>query len=251
MKQQLIKILSIVLLAGVFSACNKEKLLEKAIHVNLEGYNTGNEVLEFSIDTVVYRKNPLAAKNYLSIGKTYSYFPEMREAMIRIKEKQTGKEIWSKQLNLTSGELEVFFPVVIVNGQNVWSEPPAANPATNKLGFYVHYPQSTELIDIYMKNDAGQLAYLAKNVKPGQFVYRDYTAATGFTDVNKDYPVYFVKAGTTNNWAFGSENLSRNQSQLLVPRKADTKGKVQAYFVTPGSWSADVARLFKFPKERY
>jgi hypothetical protein len=248
MKKTIEKIIGIVFVMGLFTACNKETLTEKAVNITIVGYNTSSEELEVSLDTVVYKKNLLAANNEIAFGKSYAYFQGKAQATLRIKEKMSGKEIFNRQITFSGAELEPFFNFLYVDGKEITVQLPVANPSTNKLGFYVHYPPSSDALDIFMKNNAGELTYLAKNVKPGTWVYTDYMAQAGFKEPNVDYPLYFTKAGTTNNWAFGTENLSKNVSQTKIPRTDNTKGVVQAYFVTPNNSNTTVVRLFNPPK---
>lgn len=248
MKQHLKNIVLIAIAAGIFTACNKETLIEKAINISIVGYNTGNEQFEVSLDTVVYKKDLLPANSEISFSKSHAYFPGNAQATLRIKENASGKELFNRQLTFSGTELELFFNFLYVDGKEIPVQLPATNPVTNQLGFYVHYPPSSDALDIFMKNDAGEIAYLAKNVKPGTWVYTNYIAQEGFKNPNTDYPLYFTKAGTTDSWAFGSENLSKTTGQLFIPRKDNTKGLVQAYFATPNNSNTTVVRLFKLPK---
>lgn len=237
-----------VLLAGLV-ACEKDKELTKAISIEIKGFNIGNAELEVSVDTLAYRTLRTKPNSELNFASIFTYPAGTNEVSLKIKDLTSGKEVYQQQLTLKSSELEFFFPFVLIDGLPLEIKPPAADTATNKLGFYIYYPQSTDPIDVVMKNDEGQIAYLAKNVLPGTWVYSNYMASVGFQDASKDYPVFYVKAGTTDAWAFqDSEWMSKgNDNSMALPQK-DVKGRVCSYFVTPGTVDLRVVRLFKQPK---
>ena len=242
------KLALFVLLTTGLGACNKEAALNKAVSIQISGYNIGSTELEVSIDTVVYRNFKILPDQELNFGKIFTYPSGKNEAVLKIKDLTTGKDIYQQQLNLNSTKLELFFPFVLIDGKQLDTKPPAADPATNKLGFYIHYPQSTDAIDIFMKNDDGEMVYLAQNVQPSTWVYADYLAQESFLRPNKQYTVYFTKAGTTDTWAFNdNEYMSKiGESTLITPAKGE-KGLVRTYFITPGSVDLRVVRLFKRP----
>ncbi|MFA4869969.1 MAG: hypothetical protein WC623_17355 [Pedobacter sp.] len=233
-------------LVMALSACNKDELSTRAVSVQVRGYNIGNSELEIAIDTVVYDKFKTGPNTLLNFGKVYTYSSSKEQALLKIKDATTGKEVYQSQLELNAGGLEQFFPFVYINGATLEIKAPAADPSTNKMAFYIYYPQSNDPMDIYMKNKNGDIVYIAKNVVPGTWGYSDYVTTTGFTSAEDNYDWFFVKAGTTNQWAFNdSEWMSQfSTGTLFIPKKSE-KGRVQTYFVTPASNQLDVVSLFK------
>jgi hypothetical protein len=249
MKQIIMNMKRLALFAALvlaLSACNKDELSTRAVSIQVRGYNIGNSELEISIDTVVYGKFKTAANTLLNFGKIYTYPSSKGQALLKIKDVTIGKEVYQNQLELNAGGLEQFFPFVFINGAALEIKAPAADPSTNKMAFYIYYPQSNDPMDIYMKNVNGDVVYIAKNVVPGTWGYSDYVTTAGFADANTDYNWYFVKAGTTDQWAFNdSERMSQFSSGTLSIPKNGEKGKVQTYFVTLASNQVDVVSLFK------
>lgn len=236
------------LLLTTLSACNKKEELTKAVSIEINGYNAGNTALEVSVDTVVYRSANTPPDKELNFGKIYTYPSSKNVVSLKIKDVSSGKDVFQQQLTLNSSDREIFFPFVIIDGNQLEIKPPAADPATNKLGFYIHYPLSSDLIDIVMKNPEGQMMYLAQNLQPSTWVYVNYLTQEGFTDPNTNYTLYFTKAGTTDAWAFNdNEYMSQsNEDAMFIPQNG-VKGRVCSYFVTPGSADLRVVRLFKRP----
>lgn len=233
-------------LVMALSACNKDELSTRAVSIQVRGYNIGNSELEIAIDTVVYDKFKTAPNTLLNFAKVYTYASSKGQALLKIKNVTTGKEVYQKQLELNSGGLEQFFPFVFINGSALEIKAPAADPSTNKMAFYIYYPQSNDPMDVYMKNEKGDVAYIAKNVIPGTWAYSDYVTTTGFTDANASYKWYFVKAGTTDQWAINHDEwMSQFAGNSLSIPKNGEKGRVQTYFVTPASNQLDVVSLFK------
>lgn len=234
-------------LVMVLAACNKDELTTRAVSIEVKGYNIGNSELEVTVDTVVYDKSKTAANSLLNFGMVYTYPSSKGQALLKIKDLVTGKEVYQNQLDLNTGGLERVFPFVFINGAPLEIKAPAADPSTNKMAFYIYYPESSDALDIYMKNAENEIVYIAKNVVPGTWAYSDYVTTTGFTDLNATYKWFFVKAGTTDQWAFNeSEWMSQySTGTLFIPKKGE-KGRVQTYFVTPGSNQLDVASLFKY-----
>lgn len=228
------------------SACNKQELTTRAVSIQVRGYNIGNSELEITIDTVVYDKFKTAANTLLNFGKVYTYSSSKGEALLKIKDLTTGKEVYQNQLKLSAGGLERFFPFVFINGSTLAIKAPPADPSTNKMAFYIYYPESNDPMDIYMKNEKGEVVYIARNVLPGTWSYSDYLTTIGFTDANTSYKWFFVKAGTTDEWAFkDNEYMSQfSTNSLSIPKKGE-KGRVQTYFVTPASNQLDVVSLFE------
>lgn len=146
------------------------------------------------------------------------------------------------------------FNFIYVDGRAVEVNPPAADAATNKLGFCVHYKVDTPFdISIYRQDaTTGQeyRYYLAKNVKPETWIYVDYLSAENFSTANdlRAADVCFTKAGTTDQWAFDDNETKSKMGAfgLLMPVKTE-KGLVPPYFVVPGSSELLYSRLFFYP----
>ncbi|QJB33665.1 hypothetical protein HF324_20940 [Chitinophaga oryzae] len=243
-----IKLLGLLVLLIVLNACNKEEAPTKAVNVEVWGYNIGDAELEMSIDTTVYRNFTTLPNMPVTFSRIYTFPSVLKEVSLKIKDKTSGKEVYQQQLNL-AGELELFFPFIWMNGNMLKVETTAADPVTNKLSFYIHYPQNNEALDIFLKNDAGQMVIIAQNVKPGGWVHASYIPGEGFKDKSKRYTLYFTKTGTTDGWYFeDNETKSKVDEFGLVFPKNEEKGLVRAYFVTPGNAQLEVIRLFKRPK---
>lgn len=240
------KLAFFALIAVALVACNKDELTTKAVSIQISGYNVGNSELQVAVDTVVYSKDKTTANKLIDFRKVYTYPSTKEQALLKIKDVVSGKEVYQNQLNLGTNELERFFPFVFINGSPLEIKAPVADPATNKLAFYIYYPQSNDAIDVYMKNETGKIVYIAKDVKPAAWTYSTYVTTEGFTNTNTNYTWYFVKAGTTDQWAFNdSEWMSQFATgTLFIPKKGE-KGRVQSYFVTPASNQLDVVSLFK------
>ncbi|WP_256011637.1 hypothetical protein [Desertivirga xinjiangensis] len=240
------KLALLAMTACVIAACNKDELTQKAISIQIMGYNIGNSELEISIDTGVYDKFKTAPNTLLNFGKVYTYPSSKEQALLKIRDVVSGKEVYQNELDLRQNEFERFFPFVMINGTPLEIKIPSPDPATNKLAFYIYYPESSDLIDVFMRNETGQTVYIARNVMPATWAYADYVSAEGFKDPNKNYTWYFVKAGTTDQWAFHDDEY-KSQSPtgtLYIPKNGET-GRVQAYFVTAASNQLDVVSLFK------
>lgn len=230
-------------------ACNKEQQTSKAVSIQVGGYNAGDAELEISIDTTTYPK--IQPNMPVAFGNVIAYPSGKTQAILKIKDMTSGKEVFQRQLSLGGSNLEQFFPFVFINGSVLEIKPPVADPVTNKMGFYIHYPVSTDGIDIFLQNDAGQIAYVAKNVQPSEWAYTNYQPAEGFTDPDKQYFLCFTKTGTTDSWAFEESEFkskySYNHRGILFPMNQE-KGLVRTYFITPAVADLRVERLFKLPK---
>lgn len=237
-----------MLLLGLVS-CNKEKEFTRAIDIQIRGYNIGNAELEVSIDEVAYDKFKIQPNRLVDFGKVHTYPSHQNQALLKVKDIISGKEVLHQQLSLNNNELEMFFPLVLINGSLLEIKPPASDPSTNRMAFYIYYPESNDTIDIFLKDKDGKISYLAKNVQPSKWGYVDYLTAKEFDDPQNTLWLYFTKAGTTDQWAFkDSEQMSKSPvGTLLLPAFAE-KGRVCTYFVTPGSNQLDVVRLFKGTK---
>ncbi|HVI46087.1 MAG TPA: hypothetical protein VM802_14520 [Chitinophaga sp.] len=246
-----IRLLRLLVLLMMFTACNKDEELMKAVNVEVWGYNVGDAELETSIDTTVYRDFTTQPNKPVIFSRVYTYPPAKKEVLLKMKDKTSGKDVFQRQLTLGTSELELFFPFVLINGNELKIEPATADPATNKLSFYIHYPQSNDALDIFLKNGAGQIVYIAQNVKSGTWIHASYLPKEGFKDKDKQYTLCFTKAGTTDSWYFedGEGKSMIDEHSLMFP-KNEEKGLVRAYFVTPGAAQLEVARLFKRPKTK-
>lgn len=247
-----ITLLTIVSLAS----CNKEIETARVVNVAFHGYNLSDDQLEATFDTVVYDKDIIQPNAQFNFSKVYPYFPGKGELKVHVKNKATGAEILQKTVSLSSGQLEFFFPLVYIDGKVLDVNPPQADPATNKLGFYVYYPESSDPIDIFLyKAETGEQVYLAKNVVPGTWVSADYLPTPGFLNKSdiQQCTVFFTKAGTNDQWAFnGDEYLSQTYvNSLYIPHMGYNLNKVQSYFITPSpqGYQTDVSNLFLSPKE--
>lgn len=240
------RLMLLAIVTAGLASCNKEEIKTKAVSIQIRGYNIGNSELEVSLDAVVYNKFKTEPDKQLNFGKVYTYPATQGQALLKIKDVISGKEVYQNQLSLNTPELERFFPFVFINGSPLEIKAPVADPSTNKMAFYIYYPQSNDAIDIFMKNKAGQTVYIAKNLKPATWAYADYVTTEGFKDNNEDFTWYFVKTGTTDQWAFNdSEGMSRTGTSLLYIPKKGERGRVQTYFVTPASNQLDAISLFK------
>lgn len=233
-----------LVLAGL-SACNKDADVTKAVSIEIKGFNVSNSPLEISVDTVVYRNFKVPANTEVDFNKVFTYPASTSEVVLRIRDANSGNEVFEQQVTLNSSELERFYQFVLIDGKQLELKPPAADPATNKIGFYIHYPASNDPIDVFMQNDEGQIAYLAKNVTPSAWVYADYAGHEGFNNPNTNYDLYFTKAGTTDVWAFNDNQYMSlgHEDALLIPQNGQ-KGRVCSYFVTPGTADLRTVRLF-------
>lgn len=240
--------LYLLLLAGL-GACNKDADVTKAVSIEMRGFNIGNSELEVSIDTMVYRKDKVPANTEINFRRVFTYPGSINDVAFKVKDLTSGKEVYQQQLHLNNGELERYLPFVFIDGRQLEIQPPAADPSTNKMGFYIHYPASNDLIDVFMQNDEGQIAYLAKNVTPSTWVYADYAGHEGFNNPNTNYNLYFTKAGTTDVWAFNDNQYMSlgHEDALLIPQQGQ-KGRVCSYFITPGTNDLRTVRLFGQPK---
>ncbi len=246
-------IVSLTILA--LASCNKDVETDKAINVIIHGYNVGNSRLEVAVDTVVYDKNLLQPNAQIGFSMVYPYFASKTEATMRVKNTESGKELFQQTLQLNNGELEFFYPLVNINGSLLEVKPPAADTATNKLGFYIYYPESNDPVDILMyNNNTGQMVYLAQNVSPQNWVYVDYLPESAFWEKNdvERCTIYFLKAGTTDQWAFNNDEYLSQTSAfgMHIPYRYYNLNKVQSYFIIPppDGWQATVVNLFPNPK---
>ncbi len=237
-------------------ACNKEIETKKAINVTFHGYNISNMKMEIAVDTVVFDKDILPENKRIGFSKVYPYFGNKRETILHVKDQESGKELFQKTLPLSTSQLEFFFPLININGTLLEVTPPKADPATNKLCFYIYYTESNDPIDILMYNqNTGQQLYLAQNVVPQTWVYTDYLPTEGFMTKNEveSCTIYFLKAGTLDQWAFDNDEYLSQTGAFgwYIPHAKFSLNKVQPYFILPQpqGWGAEAVPLFPIPRE--
>lgn len=261
MKRYIKNIALILLVAIVLTACNKEDLeVEKSMHIVVNGYNGGANALQMSIDTTQYgiaaRSGAYIMKPDAVISQNLVYTYRLsKKRMLTLTDTITKKVVYSRELP-TNGTNAVF-NYIFLDGKELDISAPAADPATNKLGFYIHYTASNEPFDIFLyrkDNTTGQefRTYLAKNVIPGKWIYLDYAVPADFNTnqiiSTSSATVYFTKAGTTDQWAFDND-----QNKSTVPANSmglpveDEKGLVQPYFFTPLPYGQGLSKLFFYP----
>lgn len=261
MKPHIKKIALILLFATAFTACNKENLdMEKAMYVVVNGYNGGANALQMSIDTTEYdvtaRSGAYIMKPAAVISQNIVYtYRSSKKRVLTLTDTITKKVVYSKELPANGSK--VAFNFIFLDDKELEINIPAADPATNKLGFYIHHTASNEPFDIFlykMDTATGQefRTYLAKNVTPGKWIYLDYAVPADFGTKQiistSNASVYFTKAGTTDQWAFDNdqEKSSVPANSLFLPVE-DEKGLVQPYFFTPLPYGQGLSRLFFYP----
>lgn len=253
--KHIVKPVLLALLATSIAACNKDNLdVEKGLQVLVNGYNGSGNALQITIDTTKYGHNNYMIKPASLIGFNVVYtYRSLKEKILTITDTVTKKVLLSKPLPATG--TKVNFNFIYIDGREVEVNPPAADPATNKLGFYVHYTDNDEPFDIFlyrMDDATGReyRQYLAKNIKPKTWVYIDYQASPDFSThtLLTTSQICFTKVGTIDQWAFQeSEAMSKLDVSGFSFPKAGEKGLVQPYFLTPGTFRLDFARLFFYP----
>lgn len=245
----------LVLLVATITACNKENLeSEKAFHVLINGYNGGSNPLRVTIDTTKFNHNNYLIKPTAIIGFNVAYtYWSQKERLVNIIDTVTKKVILSKPLPATGTKAN--FNFIYLDNALVEVNPPAANPATNKLGFYMQYTVDNTPFDIFISRTDATTGteyrqYLARDVKPKNWIYVDYIPTADFANVNflNTSTILFTKAGTTDQWAFmDSESMSKISATGLNLPLAGEKGLVQPYFLIPGPRMLEYARLFFSP----
>ena len=261
MRQYIKNVAFTLLIFTALTACNKEDLdVEKAMHIVVNGYNGGANDLQMSIDTTQYgvtsRNGAYIMKPAAVIGQNlvYTYRSE-KKRMLTLTDIITKQVVYSRELPENSPK--AVFNYIFLDGKELDISAPAADPATNKLGFYIHYTASNEPFDIFLyrkDNTTGQefRTYLAKNVTPGKWVYLDYAVPADFSTKqiisNSSASLCFTKAGTVDQWAFDDD-----QNKSTVPANSmglpveDEKGMVQPYFFTPIPYGQGLSRMFFYP----
>ena len=251
--------LSLALLLMIFTACNKEPLdAEKAMNIVVSGYNGGSHPLQMAIDTTVYDVSVAFGKYIIkpntlaNFNIAYSYRSN-KQRMLTLTDTVTKEVVYRKELPSTG--IKANFSYVFINGKLLDINPPAADPATNKLGFYIHYPAGDESFDISLYRVDGSTGqehrvYLAKSVKPGAWVYVDYMAAENFATKSMlgNAQVHFTRSDDVSQWAFeNNENKSRISAFGLFFPIAGEKGLVQPYFITPQAYDLGHSQFFFYP----
>jgi hypothetical protein len=237
------------------ASCNKEIVSSKVINVTFHGYNATDMRLEVSVDTMVFDKHIQQANRRVGFSMVYPFPADKKEATLHVKDLTSGKEIFTKTLKLNGDTLEFYHNLVIVDDKIVEVKPPAADPATNKLSFYLYNPESTDPIDILMYNqNTGEQLYLAQNLVPQTWVHIDYLPTQGFLEKNdvESATLYFLKAGTFD-WAFGGDEYLSQTGAFgwYIPYKNFNLNKVQPYFILPSpqGWGVEYVTLFPNPKK--
>jgi hypothetical protein len=258
MKKYLKNLVLILLVAIAATACNKEDLnAEKAMHIVVGGYNGGTNALQMSIDTTEYGgAAQFKPASMINNNVVYSYRAG-KKPMFTLTDIITKKVVYSREL--PANGTKAVFNYIFLDGKELDINAPAADPSTNKLGFYILYNTSNDPFDIFLyrkDNTTGQefRTYLAKNVTPGKWVYLDYAVPADFGTkpiINSNASLCFTKAGTTDQWAFDNEqNKSSVPAQSLFLPVEDEKGLVQPYFFTPLPYGQGLSKLFFYPERQ-
>lgn len=245
----------LLLLSLVFVACNKDSLdARKAMQVVINGYNGSENALLVTIDTTAYTGNKvLAPTAKFEFNVAYTYPGNQQEKIVTLTDTVTQKIIFTKSLPNSGTKAAINF--LYLDGKVMEITPPPADTATNKLGFYIHYTLSEMPVDIFLyrlDNNTGEeyRTYLAKDVKPGNWVYVDYVAGEKFGTkgtLDDAASLCFTKAGTTDQWAFeDNEYKSRTTAGMGLPL-AGERGLVLSYLITPGIFQLEYARMFFHP----
>ncbi|NML37339.1 hypothetical protein HHL17_09025 [Chitinophaga sp. G-6-1-13] len=246
-----------VLLCILFTACNKEDLqAEKAMQIIINGYNGNNNALQVSIDTTSFGPSVAGGKyivnpsSLVSFNTVYTYPVNRPQAVLTLTDMETKAVVFSKPLPATGTKAN--FNFIYIDGKELAINPPATDPATNKLGFYLRYTGSDAAFDIFLyRQDAATgkeyRAYLAKNVNPNTWIYPDYVPSADFDDKNelRSANIHFTLAGTTDQWAFNdNENDSKISAFGMGFPLTGEKGLVQSYFLAHSSSQLERSCLF-------
>lgn len=237
----------------IIVGCNKEEEGYMATEVRITGYNNIGEALEIQIDTILYKNprihhDPLGNKyfpenNIFTFSYAYLYF-SAENPILKIKGKSSGKVYMEK--NIEKGVLRQRYAFTLVNGKDVY-EPPASDPATNKIGFFLADPFIKEPIDILMSGKQlynnkdkpsyiEEKKYLIQGLPPNKWVYIDYIPFGIFAEkkIYKMKLTYF-KAGT-QEYAFGNGYFSETEIDLTKKEKStfpvlEQRGRVISYLI--------------------
>ncbi|WP_343745283.1 hypothetical protein [Chitinophaga sp.] len=253
---------TVVLLCSIFFfACNKEDLQAKKImHVVINGYNGSDHAWQVSIDTTQYDVSSIHGKfivkptSMISFNAVYtSPLNHQGIQTLTITDTATKAVIFSQPL--PSSGTKANFNVVYLDGKALAINPPSADAATNKLGFYVRYTNNDAPFDIFLyRKDASTgkeyKVYIAQNIKPNTWVYADYLPSPDFDTKNKQdaATIYFTKAGTTDQWAFGDDEESSKVAAfgMNLPLTGE-RGLVQPYFLIHNPIQLEATRLYFYP----
>lgn len=249
-------ILWLLLLIATFIACNKEEQdIRKAMHVVINGYNGSVNTLQVTIDTTVYSGDKvLKPTAKFEFNVAYAYTEKHQQKTVVITDTVTKQVVFTKPLS--SGTTRAAINFLYINGKVMEVQSPTPDISTNKLGFYIHYTDNETPLDISlyrMDNTTGKeyRTYLAKNVKPGSWIYVDYLAGADFntkTNVDDAASLCFTRTGTTDQWAFeDDESKSKMSVSGIQLPLAGEKGLVQQYVITPGPYMLDYARMYFHP----
>ncbi|MGX5691065.1 hypothetical protein [Arcticibacter tournemirensis] len=244
-----------VALISVLSACNKEdQNVERAMQIIVSGYNGGDNPLMIAIDTTRYNRpnDILKPASLAGLNTVYSYSTQ-KERLLTITDTVTKKILYSKAL--PAGGSKANFNFIYLDGRELEVDEPVADPATNKLSFYIQYTADDSPFDIFLynkNNESGKehRQYLARNVRPRTWISLDYLPDEYFSDMNavRAGSICFTKAGTTDEWAFNQdENMSKMSAFGLNLPKAGEKGLVLPYFVVQDATKLVYTRLFFYP----
>lgn len=243
----------------LLTACNKDDQdVDRAMQILVSGYNGSVNPLQIAIDTTAYTK-PADLVKPASLLNLYTVFPYkgQKERFLTITDTVTKKVLY-RQVLPTDGS-KGNFSFIYLDGKELEVKTPAADPATNKLAFYIRYTDNNDPFDIflYRKDEVTGMEYrhyLARNVKPGSWIYADYLADEHF-DASTELDaadLLFTKAGTTDQWAFrDAEFMSKTDPVSMAMPKGTEKGLVLPYFIIPGPAALQFSRLFFVPDRFY
>ncbi|WP_294073027.1 hypothetical protein [Proteiniphilum sp. UBA1028] len=247
-----------LLLLGVafisLAGCNKEEESFMATEVRLTGFNNTGEELEIQIDTIIYKNSRYYEKptsfypdEYIPFSFAYLYY-SADNPVLTLKGKTTGK-IYLEQ-PIKKGVLRQRYGFTYVNGENVYN-PPAPDPNTNKVGFFLADPLFKDAIDIvaktsiYISNPDGsstikeEKMVLVKDLKPFQWKYVDYTPQSMFAspDIYRIELSYYKSGTDIIAFPTGSEYTENNEIDLTKKEKStfpvlDQRGRVVSYLIS-------------------
>ncbi len=255
-KQHITIILS--LFGLFFAACNKDdQEVTKAMQVLINGYNGSDHAWQVAIDTTVYDASAMHGKFIITPASMIAFnavytSPLNQQAMLTLTDTTTRTVLYRK--TLPASGTTALFNFIYFDGKELEIQQPAADPATNKLGFYIRNTTGNAPFDVFLyRKDAATgteyRAYIIKNVKPDSWIYADYVPTADFDSKNEldGATIFFTKAGTTDQWAFGdSEDFSKVPAFGMNFPIAGEKGIVQPYFLTPGADKLDITRLYLY-----
>jgi hypothetical protein len=252
--------IAFLLLSATFTACNKDDLTgQKAMQLVVTGYNGTADELEVAIDTTRYDKTVSYGKfifkplSIFDFGAVYTYPTAKKPGLLSIKNSVTGKILFSK--SLPENGTKAIFNFIYINEKILDIPLPAVDATTNKLGFYLHYNENNDPVDVFLyrkdqSTGTEYREYLAKKVLPKSWISVDYIASVNFDDKNelRAASIYITKAGTLDQWAFQDmESMSKVSVFGMGLPLAGEKGLVQSYFIAAGANELERSRLFFHP----